>query len=158
MVSACVNEVLYRVDDLSKKTFFFVACEKALTAEEKQYYEREADKHNGMNPVDPTKEDEDDDDDLKRQHHMHAQMYAEQQAYAPHDMTVTAGYGHVHGGMHAAAAQHDPRQHGYYYPQQHGYYDYSATTHHQQQQQQQQHGRSRGHQQYQYPPQQGHGY
>jgi hypothetical protein len=124
-----------------------VSC-KALTAEEKQYYEREADKHNGMNPVDPNKDEDDEDDDIKRQQ-MH-NVY-EQAAYATHDMTGAAVYSHVHGGMHAA--QHDPRHHAYYY-QQHGYYDYSTAHHHQQQQ----HGRARGHQQYQYPSQQGHGY
>lgn len=42
---------------------------KALSAEEKQYYEREADKHNGMNPVKDDVDDEDDED--KRHMHMH---------------------------------------------------------------------------------------
>jgi hypothetical protein len=130
------------------RLFFCCDCHQALTAEEKQYYEREADKHNGMNPVDPNKDEDEEDDEIKRQQ-MHTSY--EQAAYATHDMTGTAGYSHVHGGMHAAATQHDPRHHAYYY-QQHGYYDYSAAHHHQQ------HGRARGHQQYQYPSQQGHGY
>ncbi|KAG7338708.1 HMG high mobility group box-containing protein [Nitzschia inconspicua] len=125
---------------------------KALTAEEKQYYEREADKHNGMNPVDPTKDEDDDEEEIKQPqvHHVY-----DQAAYAAHDLAAAAGYAQIHGGMHPATAQHDPRQHAYYYPHQHGYYDYTAAHHHHQQQQL---GRSRGHPQYQYPPQQGHGY
>lgn len=78
-----------------------------LTNEEKQYYEREADKQNGMNPVE---KEEDDEDDEKRgppeyMHHVQPEM-------------------HMHGGMHPGMAQappgmqHDPRQHGAYaYPQ-----------------------------------------
>lgn len=77
-----------------------------MTNEEKQYYEREADKQNGMNPVD---KDEDEDDEDKRvppeyMHHVQPEM-------------------HMHGGMHPGMAQgtgmqHDPR-HGYGYPQHH---------------------------------------
>lgn len=85
--------------------------------EEKQYYEREADKHNGMNPVEKEEDDEEED---KRQHsvdpyagHMHPEM-------------------HMHPGMHPGMHQapHDPRHHGYAYPPHMygqpppGYYDY----------------------------------
>lgn len=76
-----------------------------LSNEEKQYYEREADKQNGMNPVE---KDEDEDEDEKRgppeyMHHVQPEM-------------------HMHGGMHpgmpaAGMPQHDPRQHYAPYPQ-----------------------------------------
>jgi hypothetical protein len=89
--------------------------------EEKQYYEREADKHNGMNPVE--KEGDDDDDDDKRQVHVG-------DPYGSHmhpDMHMHPG---IHPGLHQPA-QHDPRHHAYAYPPHmygqpppHGYYDY----------------------------------
>jgi hypothetical protein len=126
----------------------YLTFAQALTTDEKNYYEREADKHNGMNPVDPTKDEEEEDEELKRQqvHNLY------DQAYPAHDLAGAAGYSHMHGGIHPSTAHHDPRHHGYYYPPTHAYYDYSGQ-HHQQQ------GRSRGLQhQYQYPPQQGHGY
>jgi len=80
---------------------------KALSAEEKQYYEREADKHNGMNPL-AEERDEDDDEDKR---------------YPPH-----AGdpYAHMHHGdmghyppppVHGQhPPPHDPRQHPGYAP------------------------------------------
>jgi hypothetical protein len=80
---------------------------KQLTNEEKQYYEREADKQNGMNPVDKDEEDEDDDKRVPPEYMHHVQPEL-----------------HMHGGMHPGMAQappgmqHDPRQHGAYaYPQ-----------------------------------------
>jgi hypothetical protein len=139
---------------------------KQLSTEEKQYYEREADKHNGMNPVEKGEADEKEGDDSKESS-LAAQQQAAQQAaaqqaaqvqqaaaqvqdpyaahaaaqYGGHDISTTAGYAHA---MHQAAQQHDPRvaaaHHGYYYAQPHAahayHYDYSG--HHQQQQQAQQ--------------------
>ncbi len=126
---------------------FALRSPQQLSGEEKQYYEREADKHNGMNPLDKEGE-EDDDDEAKR--HMVADPYAHM--HAPHpDM-------HMHPGMpppmHAGMQhpQHDPRHHGYApYPTHHMYgqpyahYDYSQ--HHPRHQQ----GRSSGYSQG-YPP------
>ncbi|CAJ1969560.1 unnamed protein product [Cylindrotheca closterium] len=105
---------------------------KQLSAEEKQYYEREADKHNGMNPVEKDG-DEDDEEEVKRQqaelHYMH-----------PSEM-------HMHGGMPPMhpmhqAAQHDPRHYSYpphmmYGQPAHAYYDYHSQSRHHQ-------GRSQG--------------
>jgi hypothetical protein len=128
---------------------------KSLNAEEKQYYEREADKHNGMNPVEK-QEDEEEDEDAKRQQqvpdpygHMHPDHQMQMHGGMPPPM---------HAGMHQPP-QHDPRHHGYAYPphmyQPHGYYDYSQ--HHSQPRH---HSSSRGSQGYsQYPPPpQGHPY
>jgi hypothetical protein len=131
---------------------------KQLSQEEKLYYEREADKHNGMNP--PLKEDEEEEDEEpnKAVHHVqieHQQQYA---AYQQPEMHM-----HAVAGMHQGAAQyaqHDPRtqqqqqHHGYYAHHVYapnpyaGHYDYSQ--HHQRQPQ----GRAAQqlHQQYQYPP------
>jgi hypothetical protein len=130
---------------------------KALTTEEKQYYEREADKHNGMNPVEQVKDDDDDEEveeeeDVKRNNTQPLNPY-EAPAYSGHEMIAAAAaatYPHVHGGIHAAAAaQHDPRHHSYYYPAAvHPYYDYGASTHHHQPQHSSRSSRS----QYQYPP------
>mmetsp|Transcript_18930 Transcript_18930/g.46890 ORF Transcript_18930/g.46890 Transcript_18930/m.46890 type:complete len:422 (+) Transcript_18930:98-1363(+) len=115
---------------------------KQLNAEEKQYYEREADKHNGMNPVE--KDDEDEDDEVKRQQAEHHYMHPS------HEM-------HMHGGMppmHAMhqAPQHDPRHYAYpphmYGQPAHGYYDYHSQSRHHQ-------GRSQGYGQG-YPQQPGH--
>lgn len=142
---------------------------KALSAEEKQYYEREADKHNGMHPV-KDDVDEDDDEEAKRQHQHMGDPYA----HMHHPDIQYPG-----APMHGQPAQHDPRHHGYapypthhMYGQPHAGYDYYG--HHQQQQQQpppapqqqqqQQHsqrgGQSRSHQGYnqQYPPPQGNPY
>lgn len=152
---------------------------KQLNAEEKQYYEREADKHNGMNPVEKVDDDDKEVEESKETARTQQQTTQQQQAataqvqdpyaahaaaqYAGHDLSTTAGYAHA---MHQAAQQHDPRvaaaaHHGYYYAHAqphaaHAYhYDYSGH-HAQQQAQQQQHSRaSRG--QYQYG-QQPHGY
>lgn len=125
------------------------SCEsQQLSAEEKQYYEREADKHNGMNPVEKDG-DEDDEEEVKRQH-------AEHHGYIHpgHEM-------HMHGGMPPMhpmhqPPQHDPRHHAYPYPPHmygqpaHGYYDYHQPSRHQ-------HGRSQGYGQG-YPQQPGHPY
>lgn len=71
---------------------------KALSPEEKQYYEREADKQNGMNPIEKDEEDEDDDKRIPEyMHHVQPDMQ-----YA------------VHPGMgQPGMPQHDPRQHAY---------------------------------------------
>lgn len=103
---------------------------KQLTAEEKQFYEREADKHNGMNPV-REGEEEEEDEEAKRQAMEHYHMHPTHQ-----DM-------HLHGAMpppiHATMHQpphHDPRQHhaAAYYPA-HMYaqpaYHYDYSQHHQ---------------------------
>lgn len=131
---------------------------KQLSAEEKQYYEREADKHNGMNPVEK-EVDEEEDEDAKRQQaadpygHMHPDHQMQMHAGMPPPMHA--------GGMHHPP-QHDPRHHGYAYPPQHmynphGYYDYSQHPH----SQPRHHSGSRtpqGYSQYPPPPPQGHPY
>ena len=114
---------------------------KQLTPEEKQYYEREADKHNGMHPVKDGEEDEDEEEAAKRHHMEHYHMHA--------------GHGemHMHPGMAPPmhVAQHDPR---HYYPPHmygqpaYGHYDYSQHHRHQQARAQ---GYSQG-----YPPQRHH--
>lgn len=127
---------------------------KQLSAEEKQYYEREADKHNGMNPVEKEGEDEEDDESKRQQ--QAADPYAHM--HPTHEMHMHGGMPPpMHPGMHQSA-QHDPRHHGYapypphhmYGQPAHGYYDYGHHS-----QSRHQHGRSQG---YQYPPQQGHPY
>lgn len=107
---------------------------KVLAAEDKAYYEREADKHNGMHPV-KDGEEEEDDDDVKRQeleqYHIHAASHAD-----IHVQSMHAGINHP---------QHDPRHHHSYYaphlyaPPAYGHYDYSQ--HHQR------HARAQGYQQ-----------
>lgn len=97
---------------------------KQLSADEKQFYEREADKHNGMHPV-KDGEEEDEDDEVKRHHMEHYHMHP-----AHPDM-------HMHAGVPPPIMQHpqhDPRHHGYYPPHMYGqpaygHYDYSQ--HHQ---------------------------
>eukprot|EP00934_Nitzschia_sp_Nitz4_P002926 Nitzschia sp. Nitz4//scaffold119_size111653//25937//27605//NITZ4_004182-RA/size111653-augustus-gene-0.221-mRNA-1//-1//CDS//3329533812//2916//frame0 len=106
---------------------------KQLSMEEKQYYEREADKHNGMNPVEKDG-DEDEEEEVKRQ----------QQAVDPYAHMHAGHEMHMHGGMPPMhpmhqAPQHDPRHHGYAYPAHHMYgqppYDYyghhASSRHHQ---------------------------
>ena len=126
---------------------------KQLSADDKAYYEREADKHNGMNPV-KEGDDEDEDEELKRQqmeYHMHVA--------AQNEMQIHGGMGPpIHGGMPLPHAQHDARHHHGYYPphmygppQPYGHYDYSQ--HHQRHQQ----ARAQGYQQA-YPPPQRHPY
>lgn len=90
---------------------------KALTAEEKQFYEREADKHNDANPIE---EDENDEEEDRRHaidffNHMHAPPHQE---------------------MHMVPPGHLPPPQHYYAAHLYGqasYYDYSQ--HHQRQQQ-----------------------
>jgi len=127
---------------------------KQLNAEEKQYYEREADKHNGMNPVDKADDDDKERDDSKEtsqaQQQAAQQQAAQQQAaqaqqqaaaaaaqdpYAahaaaaaaaqyPHDISTATGYAHA---MHQVAAQqHDPRAVAAH----HGYYYAHPQTAH----------------------------
>jgi hypothetical protein len=121
----------------------------SLSADEKQYYEREADKHNGMNPVKDDEVDEED-EESKRQHHHMAHPYATMHAHA--------GDMHMHGGMHTPmhqAGQHDPRHVAYPYATHmygqppYGHYDYTLQ---QQQLQHPRHGQSRGHGYSGYPP------
>ena len=123
---------------------------KKLSAEEKSYYEREADKHNGMNPVKENEED-DEEEELKRQMEYHMQVAAQ------NEMQLHGGMGPpMHGGM--PQSQHDTRHHHGYYPPHaygppppYGHYDYSQ--HHQRHQQ----ARAQGYQQA-YPPPQRHPY
>jgi hypothetical protein len=107
---------------------------KVLAAEDKAYYEREADNHNGMHPV-KEGEEEDDEEDVKRQqidqYHMHAGTHPDLQQ--------------IHAGMTHPSL--DPRHHHPYYPHHvyaqptYGHYDYSQ--HHQRHQQ----SRTQGYQQ-----------
>lgn len=102
---------------------------KALSADEKQYYEREADKHNGLHPI-REGEEEEEDEEAKRQQMEHHYMH--------HDM-------HMHGGMPPPPHQHpqyDPRaaHHPYYPPHMYAHqpaYAYDYSQHHQRH-----HGRS----------------
>lgn len=117
---------------------------KQLTPDEKQYYEREADKHNGMHPV-KDGDDDDEDEEVKRQQMEHYHMHA----------AAAAAHGEMHmhpmaQQMHAQHPQHDPRHHGYYAPHMYGqppygHYDYSQHHRHQQ-------ARAQGYNQG-YPPQ-----
>jgi hypothetical protein len=128
---------------------------KQLSQEEKQYYEREADKHNGMNP--PAKDNDEDEDDDEGKVVQHVPM--EHQQYAAYQPEM---HMHAVAGMHQAAyAPHDPRaqqqHHGYYAhhavyaPNPYaGHYDYSQ--HHQRQPPQGRAAAAQQHPQYQYPP------
>ena len=121
---------------------------KLLAPEEKAYYEREADKHNGMNPVKDGEED-DDEEEMKRQH-----MEYQMQVAAHSEMHMHAVPPPIHAAMQHP--QHDPRhQHHPYYPPAHmygppppppyGHYDYSQ--HHQRHP-----ARAQGYHQQGYPP------
>jgi hypothetical protein len=134
---------------------------KSLNAEEKQYYEREADKHNGMNPVEKEVDEEEDEDKQRQQQQQVSDPYGHM--HPDHQMQMHGGAmpPPMHAGMHQPP-QHDPRHHGYAYPphhmyQPHGYYDYSQHPH---AQQPRHHSSSRAPQGYsQYPPPpQGHPY
>lgn len=100
---------------------------KQLSNEEKNFYEREADRHNGMNPVHGPDE-EDEEDEMKQSHPMEHQY-----PYPPPHMHPEM---HLHPGvppppMHQA----DPRAHHYYPPPPHMYaqnpYGYDYSQHHQ---------------------------
>jgi len=123
---------------------------KQLSPEEKQYYEREADKHNGMHPVKDGDED-DEEEEVKRQQMEHYHMHAAAAAAA-----AAHGEMHMHPGMpppmHGPLPPppHDPRHHAYYAPHMYGqpayaHYDYSQHHRHQQ-------ARAQGYSQA-YPPQ-----
>lgn len=125
---------------------------KMLAADDKAYYEREADKHNGMNPIKEA-EEEDEEEEIKRQH-MEYHMHATQQHHGA-EMAMHAGMPPPMHGIphphHDVARQPHPQHHGYYPPPPHMYappqyahYDYSQ--HHQRHQQ----ARAQGYQQY--PP------
>ena len=125
---------------------------KQLSVEDKQYYEREADKHNGMNPVE--KDDEEEEDDAKRP------VIDYNAQYAQHGELQYAGMPPVHSQpMHPTPAGHDPR---YYHPHAHwgqapphGYYEHHAQAAHAAQQAPRGHYQQapRGHyQHHQYPP------
>lgn len=91
---------------------------KRLSAEEKQFYEREADKHNDANPV-PEEEEGVEEDDRRYAIDFFNQMNA------PHHHDV-----HMYPPVHLQHHHHDPRQ--FYPPHVYGqmnYYDYSQ--HHQ---------------------------
>ena len=104
----------------------FLLAWKSLSAEEKQYYEREADKHNGMNPM-KDGEEEDEEEDMKTPHHMEHQYAYPSQAELPHHSVTGLRVQH--------ATPHDPRAHHRYYTSHvyaqnpYGHYDYSQ--HHQ---------------------------
>ena len=98
---------------------------KRLTAQEKQFYEREADKHNDANPMD--EEDDAEEDDRRYAVDFFNQMNAPHH----HDMHMAPPMP-----PHMQHHQHDPRL--YYPPNAFGnYYDYSQ--HHQRQQQTREH-------------------
>jgi hypothetical protein len=107
---------------------------KSLNAEEKQFYEREADKHNGMNPV-REGEEEEEDEEAKRQQAMAMEQYHMHPSHQEMQMHA-AMPPPIHGGMHQPP-QHDPRQHphaGYYPPHmyaQPAYPHYDYSQHHQ---------------------------
>lgn len=104
---------------------------KQLSSDEKQYYEREADKHNGTHPIRESDEQEDEDEEAKRQmeqYHMHAAAAAHGEMHMHAGMVPP-----MHGGMQP---QHDPRHHAYYAPHlygqpAYGHYDYSQHHRHQ---------------------------
>jgi len=104
---------------------------KQLSADEKQYYEREADKHNGMHPLGEPDEEEEE-EDLTRHADRHYMAHG-----SPEQMHMHAGMApqHMHAGMHQQQPQHDPRASHYaHYPPHmyqpaYGHYDYSQ--HHQ---------------------------
>jgi hypothetical protein len=102
-----------------------------LSTEEKQYYEREADKHNGQNPLVQKDEDEEDMEDANRaameyghmqQPHDMQQMqatYAQQMVADPRYAAYYAPYMQAQQGQQVA---YDYRQRGYQaYPQGHPY-------------------------------------
>jgi hypothetical protein len=125
---------------------------KSLNPEEKQFYEREADKHNGMNPV-REGEEEEEDEEAKRQA-MAMEQYHMHPAHQEMHMHPAAMPPPMHGGMHQPP-QHDPRQHhpAYYPPHmyaQPAYPHYDYSQHHQRHSQ----SRSQGYQQNYGPPQQ----
>lgn len=89
---------------------------KELSSEDKAYYEREADKHNGMNSMKDAEEEEEDD----------ARMpFAESHQYEYPEMPHHPLSGLP--GLHPAVA-HEPSAHGhqpYYSPHAYAHYDYS---------------------------------
>jgi len=121
---------------------------KQLSDDEKQYYEREADKHNGLNPIREGEEEVDPEED-------EARKQAAMEHHYMHPADIHMGMPPpMHGGMHPPP-HHDPRaaQHyGHYPPHMYGQpaYHYDYSQHHQrhsqsrsssqQQQQQQQQG------------------
>ena len=135
---------------VNSRTSLCLTEKQSLSAEEKQYYEREADKHNGMHPVKDDVDDEDEED--KRQHHHMADPYAHMHPHS--DMHM-----HGMGPMHGHQPQHDPRHHGYAYATHHmyaqppyGHYDYAPPQQHHHTRHSQ--GRSHGGYGHTYPPQQ----
>ena len=124
---------------------------KQLSNEEKLYYEREADKHNGMNPVQGGDEEEEEEEPRPPPHMDHAYVYPPPPVHPQMHMYPPPPP------MHPAEA--DPRHH-YYPPPPHphmyaqnpyGHYDYSQ--HHQRHPPPQ--GRQQG---YQYTGHRGHLY
>jgi len=139
---------------------------KQLSAEDKAYYEREADKHNGMNPVKDGEVDEEEEEEemMKRQQAMDYHMQMQQQQHQQNEQMHMHQQGMgppMHAGMphpQQQQQQHDTRHHHGYYPPHmygppppYGHYDYSQ--HHQRHQQ----ARAQGYQQ-SYPPPQRHPY
>lgn len=121
---------------------------KQLSNEEKLYYEREADKHNGMHPVQGGEEEEEEEEMKQQQPHPMDHQYA-----YPHPPPPVHPDMHMHPPppvpMHGH--QPDPRAHHYYppppqmYPPHTPYGHYDFSQHHQRHPPQ---GRQQG---YQYP-------
>mmetsp|Transcript_28442 Transcript_28442/g.42984 ORF Transcript_28442/g.42984 Transcript_28442/m.42984 type:complete len:508 (-) Transcript_28442:111-1634(-) len=128
---------------------------KQLSAEDKQYYEREADKMNGMNPVDKEGEEAEEDEDKRTSIPEYQPNYPVQHG----DMHMHTGMPPPMHGHSQHPGQHDPRQHAHYYPPNyaygqppyHGYHDQASQGQHR-------HYQGRGHSHYQYPPPHGHPY
>jgi hypothetical protein len=126
---------------------------KQLSNDEKQYYEKEADKHNGMNPVKEA-EEEDEEEDVKPPHLEHPPY-----AYPVHpEMHMHAVPPMPAGLPHPAAPQPDPRAAHHYYPPPHVYAQHAAYGHYDYSQHHQRHPQGRQQQQqqqqpYQYPGQ-----
>ena len=122
---------------------------KALSSDDRMFYEREADKHNGMNPVPAPQDEDDEEEEIKPPAHPMEPPYP----YPPPPPPVHPGEMHMHTAVPAPPmhAQPDPRAaaHHYYAPppphiygqNPYGHYDYSQ--HHQRHQ-----GRHQGYQQY----------
>lgn len=101
---------------------------KQLSNEDKQYYEREADKQNGMNPIDANEEEEEEIDNKRNPHigpYEHHYMHG-----AEMHLHMGAPIHNMHQPPHPS--QHDPRQHYAPYPPIHyaqpypGYHEQAA--------------------------------
>jgi hypothetical protein len=111
---------------------------KSLSADEKQYYEREADKHNGMTPTKEEVEEEEEDDTTKRIHQQQMEQHYHMHPGAQHGVEMHA-FMPPPPPMHMQPHPHhqpDPRHyhHPYpphMYPPQPPYPHYDYSQHHQ---------------------------